>query len=159
MAQYMAKVNEIAAAEGISTNPMNKVPLMVLENEIANLEAENAAKRELLKVLDERLELAQAELKAEQELSNRYQGIVIDDLDSITQKNHVLSQYIATLESGDEFRINKLAQKVEDHLAKFYDDNKQIIEKARAFNAELSDLRELQKKCDELREKTSQLEN
>lgn len=158
MAQYMSRIESLAEAEGIMTNPMKQMSLVLFKNDIDNLEFENNAKEGTLIALDERLDIAQAELKAERDLCDKLEVGIIDDLDTMIEKNLVLKQYIDTMESGPEFEINELHNRVHKKYERLYSDIKTFIERARAVNSEVTQLRELQNKCDELK-KSSEAES
>lgn len=155
MAHYMGKIEKLAAAAGVSTNPLEKAQLILLENEVANLTAENEAKRGITRLLEERLEKSKMRLNTEKDVDENLQDTIDGDMDRFKQKNHILLQYLETLKS-DDFLLNKILVDQGRNNNSFTEALGGMVDKARAIKDETIKLRDLQTRCDELRQKTGQ---
>lgn len=155
MAHYMDQIKTLAAAAGYSTNPSEMVPLWILENEIDILSAKNQHKHQIGKILEDILEKKRLELKAEQEISEKFALNAQADVKKFKEKNMILVQYMSILQT-EEFLPNKFIRKIHSDEQEYYTSMKSFIDKARVVAVDLGKLQELQAKCDELRQQTAQ---
>lgn len=152
MSTIRDKIDRLSAITGYTVNPYEKSALIILENEINDIVEDNQAKKDVLRTLDGQLEASKAELRIQKDQYERFLGEIHDDVDKSKQKSNILKQYIATVESSDDFAINKLKSDCDNHVKEFWQKLKPIHDRATALRDELVALRDLQTKCDELRQ-------
>jgi predicted RNase H-like nuclease (RuvC/YqgF family) len=155
MSQYLAKIEKLAAAVGLSTNSSEIVQLLILQNNINDLLTNNGSRSQLIKILEEDLEKIKIARRAEKELFDRADAECREDIEKFRQKNIILHQYVETLDSND-FILNKLRQEINKKQEQTYIELKAIIEKARSIAGEVAKLDQMQKEADELRQKAGQ---
>ena len=155
MAHYLEQINKLAMAAGCAVNPLEKAPLILLEDEVNNLIVENESKQQALKMLTEELEKTMSQLNAQREFDQRFREGVEEEVKQFKQKNEILEHYNDLIEK-EEFLPNKLKIEVDQHAAKFHDQLKSIYNKAMQVVEEKTKLYQLQGQCEELRQKISE---
>ena len=124
-----------------------------LSDQIENLEEEVNVKRKLLEDQNDTLETLKSELEMEEEdMSEEMRK----DIDKLKQKTEILEQYLATIVSSDEFRVNALKKEIDNKSNEFINKLKPIHRRGVEIKDEIVKLRELQANCDDLRQKLAQ---
>lgn len=156
MAQYLAKINKLASIVGYSANSLDRLPIMILEDDIANLTADNAAKRQALSTINEELEKVKLEFSALKEEEKSLDLDIQKELENCHTRVQILKHYTDTIENKEEFLINKVTREIEAHNQVFYDQLKELHNKASEIHEEFEQMRALQRECDEMRQKAVQ---
>lgn len=150
MSHYTTKVEQLTAAAGYTTNPLEATPVIIRENELETHRAWIEAKNKTSAKLEELFDKVKVRAKAEIDLAERFGSQTKEDVDKFNQKNLILVQYLSTLQA-DDFLLNKHKIQFEHNFQEIYTDLKSMVEKARSVNDEIKKLQELQARCDQLR--------
>lgn len=156
MAQYQDQINKLATIAGYAINTFERTPLLIVEDEIANLSSMIESKKEAVRELTQKLEEYQIRLRAEKEIEQQFDDEIKEDLTSFRANIGILNTYIGTLESKDDFLINKIVNEIGNHNQTIWDQLKLVHDRAVLIKGELGKMRELQRECDELRQKIQQ---
>ena len=150
------KVNRIAALAGHPIDVDGILANSLLEDEMADLKTQAEYHENTLEFLRMQLDAGQAEYDAEKQLNENLLDTCLEEVEKAKKKASILETYIKTIVEADEFRLNLLARQNTETMEKVWLRLKPIHDGALKVKAELEELRQLRKKCDELKQRIMQ---
>lgn len=142
------KINKLAGF----LDPNEVVAAASLEDEIEDLKMETEFAKETLQLLQMQLDASKTEHDTQKAI---YESSVEQDLDKAKKKSSILTTYLRTITEDDGFLLNQLVRQIDEDNNQFWLRLKPIHDRAMVVKGELEELRELQKKCDEIKQQIS----
>lgn len=156
MAHYLDKINKLSLIAGYTSSQIDKTPLTILEDEITSLKVQNESKREALKTMNEELEKVGLQLDALKTDEESLGASIDKELEGFHMRLNILKAYMETIETKEDFLINKVTKQVAKHNDAFYRQLKELHDRADEINKEFEQMCALQRECDELKQKAGQ---
>lgn len=132
---------------GYLPTPHQECSLIILEDKINNLENDIQS----MTLICEELDARKFELEAQKKIEFSFME---KDVEDAREKSKILWQYITLLQS-DDFKLNRIRNECDIHTQEIWSKLKPINGKAKIVKEQLVKLRELQEKCDRLRQEAA----
>lgn len=152
------RVAQFSSITGLALGPEESAILRILQAKVDNLEEELKAKRERSSYLDEQLEQAEAEFRAQEKFHQDYLTNINQEMERFREGQKVLATFMEYIES-DDFDIQRMRVEVIGQSDRFWHELKPYHDKGKELQSQLDELKDLRSKCVELREKTALMKN
>lgn len=146
------RLNSIATRHFFDKNA--SLPRVSKGAELANLKFEISTKKKVLETLQEMEENYKLRLETKRRLRENSLSTLEDQVGALKTKSSILTDYIGVLGSHD-FLINRQHSEVQEYNQEFYAKLKQIWEKTRYLMDDFRKMKQIEKNCEELRQRTS----
>lgn len=145
------KIDKLAKAAGLVSDPTMRSAIVSLENEIADLESEIQANKQVLEHYEQLVKQEEEAHKVDLDVHEKFIENLPEAINNERDKFNMLHQYMTTIESSDEFLLNKLHRQINDRVSGFKSQLNPINKNIKSIANQLPALRELADKCMELR--------